>query len=455
MVEHRFADRSEVRSRIARRFSSRSPINLLKLFPEFYAETWDAWRRILEKLTPAVREFYAICGRGAGKSRIMAIIAVCFAIRDYRKAPGERIYVGVFAPDRKQARITFRYVLGLLHRSELLKVLIEREAQESVDLTNGVTIEVITASANAPRSRSYALAIIDEAAFLPQEDSANPDVELVRAVRPALARVKGSMLAVVGSPYAQHGVLWEAWQRYKDSPVDDVLVVKAATVELNPSFDVRAIDKAREEDPIAAATEYDAQFRSDVEGYVSLETIMSCIDTGMFERKPLKETYYAFTDPAGGSGTDSMTLAIGHQVDGFMVLDALREQRPPFSPESVVAEFSALLKKYGLVDVTGDHYGGDWPKESFSRAGITYNTSDRSKSELYRDSLAFLNSKRIRLLDNPRLRTQISGLERRTARGGRDSIDHGPGGHDDLANVALGLAGTFLDSDPWGGRLVL
>jgi hypothetical protein len=30
------------------------------------------------------------------------------------------------------------------------------------------------------------------------------------------------------------------------------------------------------------------------------------------------------------------------------------------------------------------------------------------------------------------------GLERRTARGGRDSIDHGPHGHDDLLNSAAG-----------------
>jgi hypothetical protein len=33
---------------------------------------------------------------------------------------------------------------------------------------------------------------------------------------------------------------------------------------------------------------------------------------------------------------------------------------------------------------------------------------------------------------------QLIGLERRTARGGRDSIDHPPGGHDDVANAAAG-----------------
>ena len=43
-----------------------------------------------------------------------------------------------------------------------------------------------------------------------------------------------------------------------------------------------------------------------------------------------------------------------------------------------------------------------------------------------------LNSGRVALLDVPRLVSQIVGLERRTSRGGRDSIDHAQGGHDDL-----------------------
>jgi hypothetical protein len=42
------------------------------------------------------------------------------------------------------------------------------------------------------------------------------------------------------------------------------------------------------------------------------------------------------------------------------------------------------------------------------------------------------------LLDIRRLITQLHGLERRTARGGKDSIDHGPGQHDDVANAVAG-----------------
>ncbi len=49
-----------------------------------------------------------------------------------------------------------------------------------------------------------------------------------------------------------------------------------------------------------------------------------------------------------------------------------------------------------------------------------------------------LNSRRVELLDHPKLATQLCSLERRTARGGRDSIDHAPNLHDDVANAVAG-----------------
>ena len=134
-----------------------------------------------------------------------------------------------------------------------------------------------------------------------------------------------------------------------------------------------------------------------------------------------------------------MTVAIAHRdKDGIAVLDAIREFRPPFSPEAVVAEIAALLKCYKISRVTGDRYAGEWPRERFRMSGITYDISERPKTDIYRDSLPLLNCGKLELLDHKRLASQLVGLERRTARGGRDSIDHGPAGHDDLCNAALG-----------------
>ena len=88
--------------------------------------------------------------------------------------------------------------------------------------------------------------------------------------------------------------------------------------------------------------------------------------------------------------------------------------------------------------MTGDRYGGEWPRERFRVYGIDYEVSDKAKSDIYRDALPLQRSGRVELLDLPRLTAQLCGLERRAARSGRDSIDHAPCAHDDVANAVAG-----------------
>jgi len=130
-----------------------------------------------------------------------------------------------------------------------------------------------------------------------------------------------------------------------------------------------------------------------------------------------------------------------------VVVDAVREVKPPFSPEDVVDEFATLLKRYRIVKVTGDRYAGEWPREQFRKLRISYEPAAKPKSDLYRDLLPAINSRRIDLLDHPRLVNQLVSLERRTARGGRDSIDHAPGAHDDIANVVAGVSAMLAKSN--------
>jgi hypothetical protein len=140
-----------------------------------------------------------------------------------------------------------------------------------------------------------------------------------------------------------------------------------------------------------------------------------------------------------------MTCAIAHAKDGVTILDAIRERRPPFSPDGVVQEFAALLKSYGIYRAEADHWGGDWVAEAFRKYGITVAQCAKPKSQIYLEMVASLNAHRCSLLEHGRLVNQLCALERRTSRSGRDSIDHPVNGHDDIANAAMGallLAGT-------------
>jgi hypothetical protein len=183
---------------------------------------------------------------------------------------------------------------------------------------------------------------------------------------------------------------------------------------------------------LAGAAEYLAEFRSDVETFVSVETVEAAVTRGVVARPPLAMSYRGFIDPSGGS-SDSMTMAIAHREGDRFILDLVLERRPPFSPEAVVSEFAATLKGYRVSRVRGDRYAGEWPREAFRRRGVTYEPAEKTKSDIYLSLLPLLNSGRVELLDNQRLISQLFSLERRSARGGRDRIDHAPSSLSDLA----------------------
>jgi hypothetical protein len=394
------------------------------------------------------KQAWLICGRRAGKSFMMALIAVylaCFI--DWRPylAPGERGTIVIIAADRRQSRVVLRYIRAFLTQIPMLHRLIERETQEAFDLSNSVTIEVHTCSFRTVRGYTVIAALCDEIAFwMSDETSANPAASVIAALKPAMATVPPSLLLGASTPYSQSGPLFDAHRRYhgKDG---NVLVWQAETRAMNPTVPQAVIDEAYEADPASAASEYGAQWRVDVEQLLTREAVTACLAQGIRERPAQSSVQYVgFVDPAGGSGTDAMTLAIAHKDGDAAILDCLRERKPVFSPDAVVKEFVSTLKSYHVTRVVGDRWAGEFVREPFRRQGIDYVLSDKAKSDLYLDCLPAINSGKVSLLDNDRLVNQLCSLERKTARSGKDSIDHAPGGHDDLANVAAGAVQLAL-----------
>jgi hypothetical protein len=346
----------------------------------------------------------------------------------------------IIAADRMQARIIKRYIAGLLRSHPSLAQLIAQETQERIWLTNGLCIEIHTCSWKSVRGYTCIGAAVDEIAFWDSEDAANPDHEVLVALKAAMASVPEAMLIALTSVYARRGEVWRMFDRYfgkNDSA--DILVVNGPTRTFNPTINPKVIEAARADDPTAAETEYDAEFRRDLEAFISREVAEACIVRGCYERPPIAGVLHeAFADPAGGSGADYFDITIAHREDDYFLVDCSRETKPPFSPATVVAEYAALLKSYGCTRVTGDRYAGEWPREQFRMHGIEYVVADRPKSDLYRDLLPLLNSGHVRLLDDPRMLNQLLHLERHTGRSGKDLIDHAPRQHDDLINTVAG-----------------
>jgi len=431
----------------------------------FRGSTWGAWRAFLAALfalpmTPQqlalfqkhtgrtapssepLREAWLVCGRRAGKSFVLATIAVFLAaFKDWRPylGPNEAGTVMICAADRRQARVIMRYCLGLLRAVPMLRQLIEGETRESIALRNRVVIEIHTASFRSTRGYTIVAALLDELAYWPVDEySAAPDVEVINAIRPGLVTVPGSILLAASSPHARRGALWEAHRRHYGRDGDPILVWQAPTLAMNASVPPSVIDAAMEEDPARAQAEWCAQFRTDVETYIPLDVVEGALHD-LRELPPAPNVRYrSFVDPAGGSGEDSFTLALAHKDGDRIVVDAVRERRPPFSPAAVVADYCELLKSYRVTEVVGDRWAAGFAAEAFKQHGVRYTPSAKTKSDLYLELLPLLNSGRVVLPRSDRLVQQLVGLERHTARGGRDSIDHAPGGHDDLANAVAG-----------------
>ena len=425
-------------------------------------DSWRAWRVLLiaivgEELTadertifesltgrptePAepVEEFWA---RRGGKTRSMAALAAYIAgCVDHRNtlAPGERGVLPIMAASTVQATQAFNFVSGIFSSAANLKGLLENETNDTISLASGVDITIRPASFRTIRGITAVAAIADEIAFWRSDDLANPDTEILRALRPALATT-GGLLAAISSPHAKRGELYSTFKRhFGPAGHSSILVAKAPSRTMNPSLSQRVVDRAYEEDPEAASAEYGAEFRGDLAIFVSREIVDAAVTTGVMVRPPIDGvTYFAFVDPSGGS-SDTMTIAVAHNEKGRLVLDCIGERKAPFSPEAVVAEFAATLKSYRISTVEGDRYAGEWPRERFKVHGVEYRVADMVRSELYLGFLPMLNSGRVDLLDNQRMVTQFVGLERRTSRAGKDTVDHAPGSHDDVANSVAGV----------------
>jgi hypothetical protein len=440
----------------------------------FRGDTWNVWLAFLAALfalpmtpeqlalytkhtgrssppTQPSHESWLICGRRAGKSFILACVAIFIAcFRDWRPhlGPGEIGTVMIIAADRRQARVIMRYCLGLLKSVPMLKQLIEAETRESITLRNRIAIEVHTASFRSTRGYTIIAALLDEVAYWPtDETSAEPDVEVINAVRPGMATIPDAMLLCASSPHARKGALWSAYAKHYAKDGDPVLVWQAPTRDMNTTVPQSYIDAHLADDAARASAEYLAQFRSDLEAFVSREVVEACVGD-FYELPPVAgRSYYAYVDAASGSGQDAFAVAIAYRDRDKVIISCVREWRPPFMPASlIVDELVPLLKSYRIFKVTGDRYAGGFPPEAFQRGGIRYEAAAQVKSDAYRTALPMLNSGIITLPKSDRLFNQLVSLERHVARGGHDVIDHPRGMHDDLANASMGaavLAGTF------------
>ncbi len=234
--------------------------------------------------------------------------------------------------------------------------------------------------------------ILDEAAFMRSDTSASPDTELYAALRPGMLTIPRSRMVIISSPYRRSGLLWNRYNKFFGVNDPNVLVIQASVRQLNPTITEAQLDAEREEDPAAAISELDGQFRDDIAAFLSLTMIEDATDRGVIVRAPQPGISYSCgVDPSGGV-SDFFTAAVSHaDKAGNIVLDALIEIKAPFHSDLAVERVVDLMKSYGINACVGDHYSAGFVVAAFARHNVTYRHSEKDSKQDLRGRAAALH----------------------------------------------------------------
>lgn len=154
----------------------------------------DEWQAALLRTRP--KRCLMLCSRQSGKTEVAIHLGLWTALYE----PGSLVLI--ISPSQRQSGETFRRLISAHGKLKDAPELVQESALRATLANNS---RVIALPGSERTTRGYAgarMVIIDEAA---QVDDA-----LLAAIRPTLATVDGSLVAL-STPYGQRGWFYEAW----------------------------------------------------------------------------------------------------------------------------------------------------------------------------------------------------------------------------------------------------
>ena len=393
-------------------------------------------------------ELTAIAGRQSGKtSHIGALIGLYEAFRDHGLPPGERACVLVIAPVVQQATIAFKFLKKFIEASPILEQKVLKIRKDEIELRNGVSIVCRPCSYITIRGVPVICAICDEMAFWRHEETAaNPEQEVIDAIRPAMATVHNTKLVKISTPYRKEGILWREFQQRGEL---DYPVWQLSTEEMNPAVSKMFLAKARRSNEETFRREHLGEFTDSVLGWITPEILELCIMRGQREMpRVFDATYVAAIDPAFRSS--DFGFAVSHRSrDGSITIDHVARwtgtKNAPLSYELVCECIAETLRRYGINSVVGDQFCFPMLRQHFDTLGISYCEfmfGAHTRASLFGNLRQLIGQRKIAIVDEPELLRQLRSLEEMRTPSGQVDI-RAPRGKDDLA-VVIALAAFEL-----------
>ena len=395
------------------------------------------------------REIRVIKGVRAGfTTMVEAPTALYRALYGPAPAVGVQSVIPLVAQDERGAKSAFHAVREhALSHAGIAEHVTEAGSFE-IAFDTGHSVCVYPASAPALRGPAFAAAFMDEYGF----------VRYAHEIRASLRRGllgTGGILLRGSSPWIKEGLCFEDFQTLGNND-PDVLTLHGGTRFWNPSISQSELDAESRIDPVRFTREYLGLFTDDLAAFLPAKAVEDAVRVGTYERPAQAGLLYLAACDMSAGGPDATTFTICHRDGERIVQDVLKGYRRVNgqSPNlaNVVREMADTLRRYGLREIVGDRFAGQWSRQEFQRAGVTYKNPEimRDGRTIYVDrSTAYLEvgplflQGLVDLLDHEDQRREFQRLERRARHGGSDVVDHPKNGHDDHAN-SFALAATML-----------
>ena len=209
-------------------------------------------------------ELWARVGRRGRKSSVAVLIAVyeaLFGDHESHIVPGEIALIPVISKDLSGSETVRRFehsfldALGIGYRET-------RFGNVGATVIDGsrIALACLACSSTAPRGPAIPVAILDEIGFWQSSDAyANPDTEILAALRPAQAQFPGRKLLSISSPFAEIGVFHTTVEAALGNDGNKrSLAVEGPTWQWSPSV-TEELTHELEPDPDTHSREYGAK----------------------------------------------------------------------------------------------------------------------------------------------------------------------------------------------------
>lgn len=426
--------------------------------------------------SPVLRTFIdLIIGRRGGKSTISAVLGLFCGIKeDWSKYLYKHPHatVLVLSHTKEFSQEILEILRTMAQASPVLSRLMDKKKKNTQSTFNlkvpfiyrdaegkdyvkysRVQIKVGAASKKSTRGIAACAVLCDEIAFWgTEEKSAERDIDILRALKPAMSQFDNKAILIkLSSPGIKQGELYNEYMK-RDSLPPNFVIFKAPSWVWNKILNNQFLATEYKLDPTGFGSEYRADFVDSLSDFISPEMVDLCVMRGVSinppETKKVDVTYVAAIDAAFKG--DRFTFTIAGFCNGRLkqyVMKAWEGNRKvPVKAHEVAQFIRTVCREYGISRVHADQYAFHPLKEIFEQYGlllIETPFTNNFKKQIYYNLKTVVHNQKLDLLDHALTITEIKQLQCEQTSTGTVRIGHPVGGHDDCATV-IAIASYLL-----------